>query len=183
MSNYQIMPALTEEGGLEGVTDTGRNIVSMPTPVTCHTCGVPIQGPVIWDRCGCGQETRRTLVLADVRDGHWVYGPGHCYMTPQPFCTSCRGTFVQDARRFGHPTLRAGICALCGRPFMAIGIRRRDYCSDECVAAARNTRRRGLAMTERCAQCAAALPPARADARFCSNACRQRAYRRRRNRF
>lgn len=62
-------------------------------------------------------------------------------------------------------------------------LRSRNFCSDLCAARtysrerhARKVRERG---TRKCFECAEVFEPARADARFCSVACKQKSYRHR----
>jgi hypothetical protein len=69
-------------------------------------------------------------------------------------------------------------CQGCGRTVHAHARRMARYCSDPCLAAARNRRRRVEREPVRC-PCGRVFLPARSDARYCSGACRQRAYRQR----
>ena len=55
-------------------------------------------------------------------------------------------------------------------------------CGPECRQAARYARLRIVRPTRACAQCQKPFVPRRDDARFCSVACKQRAYRRRASR-
>lgn len=68
-------------------------------------------------------------------------------------------------------------CAWCGRPML--GSRYRGHCSYECEHETEKAARRVVHEPIACEQCGAAFVPARVPAAYCSNACRQRAYRRR----
>ena len=68
-------------------------------------------------------------------------------------------------------------CAYCGDP---LPHRRRKYCSDPCQQAgwkAEQRHKRALARRRRCAGCNTPFTPTRADGLYCTDACRQRAYR------
>jgi hypothetical protein len=67
-------------------------------------------------------------------------------------------------------------CKGCGQRMKLNQYWRKSACSNRCEQRERRARR--LAHRRRyCATCKMAFTPKRADARFCSNACRQRAYR------
>lgn len=72
-------------------------------------------------------------------------------------------------------------CASCGRA-VRFAEQRAEYvtCCGDHAAKARNVRRRQSARRAECAGCAQPVPAGRSDLRYCSNACRQRAYRARR---
>jgi predicted nucleic acid-binding Zn ribbon protein len=89
---------------------------------------------------------------------------------------------------------RERTCKLCGQQFLGRGHERSGltptslyYCSDACAHNARNQRRRKTDMLARreavetqprhCAVCGERMPWRRGTRRYCSNACRQAAYR------
>jgi hypothetical protein len=144
------------------------------------------QGPVT--RCSdCSQTIRDTAYFAS-RDS-------------RPLCESCyRAAKVADRdaeaalyAQWGQelppleladvqlPTPRAA-CEVCGRP-IAYGTWRRsrlDICSSDCWRERVNRRRRVAREPRDCAACGRSFTPTRRDAAYCSSACRQNAYRRRR---
>ena len=109
--------------------------------------------------------------------GRWSHGVA-------PFCKAC----VEPKDR--HTSARP--CEGCGRPVHYIPSwcspyappPRHALCSDACKgrqqsATARRRRAEARGATRVCACCGEHFEPARADARYCSTACRMRAYRRR----
>jgi hypothetical protein len=74
-------------------------------------------------------------------------------------------------------------CAGCGRDVvfgMSAGqYRERVYCSDDCRAAYRRKRKESQPHTNTCEVCAKEFTSKRSDAKTCSSACRQKAYRQR----
>ena len=97
----------------------------------------------------------------------------------RPHCRKCRSS----ARDFAF-----GSCKNCGRPVY----RQRDrwrrftFCCERCAqttfvgianTAAKAWRAKARGSSRPCKQCSKPFKPARTDARYCSNACRQRAYR------
>ena len=83
-----------------------------------------------------------------------------------------------------HP---AQPCERCGRPVIFHAVRRiplHAVCGDACRYALRLTQARAPPGSRQrpqvvCMTCGRSFPPTRADARFCSAACRQQAYRQR----
>lgn len=67
-------------------------------------------------------------------------------------------------------------CEVCGRDVV-----NRRYCSDRCEYKAGNLRRRVGHESRRCVVCEEPFTPRRKDARYCSSACRQDAYRKRKD--
>jgi hypothetical protein len=127
---------------------------------------------------------------------------------PDVTCKDCRQLIAGDLYAFANnftPWWGLVLCAACAhkrypwyheRPHVTIcrrcGRRRhrnrgwgtsRAYCCDACAHAAdlkrRRSRRRTWHPKQTCATCGAAFTPTRSDARYCSPACRQRAYRQR----
>ena len=105
---------------------------------------------VIWDTCS-------TLALCQ---NEWV-----------PVCTYCLTTSERAL------TWQDRACPGCNRD-MSIEDNRPSVCSNRCYQRVRRKRRRDLAWT-RCAVCRQGFRQSRADSQYCSNACRQWAYRRR----
>ncbi len=72
-------------------------------------------------------------------------------------------------------------CEQCGRLVHSVRSRLREFCSETCRAEFTADQRRGARSEaragRRCEQCNEILDADRCDARYCSNACRQRAYR------
>src|SRR5262249_44229130 len=107
--------------------------------------------------------------------GRGIFG-GWC-STTAPQCESCK----PKGRVFWNPQS----CQQCGRP-VHNGLNRRRYlrtfCSSFCRQqfAVREARERRRRATQVCPTCGEVFEPPRADAKFCSSRCRQRAYRRRR---
>jgi len=112
----------------------------------------------------------------------WQHGHG---MTGRaPICDDCikvpgrRGLF---ALRTEHERLWLGAhCENCRRRLIVPPDARRKHacCSDRCLRAVKKAgRHRVRAFT--CDTCGATFPPARTDSRYCSPACRQKAYRQR----
>jgi hypothetical protein len=67
------------------------------------------------------------------------------------------------------------ICQGCGRKMMVPPKYSGAFCSTRCAARAR--RARGRMKAQRCIVCHKSFQTTRTDASFCSNACRQHAYR------
>jgi hypothetical protein len=117
----------------------------------------------------------------------------HAHPRP-PLCESCfrqlklgRGA-LGGYHEFGYRTLddvRLPVvrrCEICGRQVAFGGYRQRRYgifCSDGCERERVNRRRRVSHQPVACVVCDEHFTPARSDARYCSSACRQDAYRKR----
>jgi hypothetical protein len=69
-------------------------------------------------------------------------------------------------------------CEVCGRLLGRTQFMPNTICSADCRLEVRNRRRHRERVEHRC-ECGRTFTPARADAAYCSNACRQRAYRQR----
>lgn len=134
---------------------------------SCGICGKPFRpGEVIWR----GSTTmsfrggqRRTLV---------------------PMCDACRSK-VKD-QWWDHRWLETEPCESCGRTVRNLKSplthRRYVTCSEECrlkVQKLRESERRALDRLKVCGTCREPFEATRSDARYCSSACRQKAYRRR----
>jgi len=125
-----------------------------------------------------------------------VYAPyeGRSRTPPEyAVCAECRGK-CQMAHEHYHLSWRTRDrvslpCAGCGRAivlYLTDRPQERFYCSRLCHTAVTNRLRRERATAARaerepdkrpCEACGVVFVPARADARYCSSACRQRAYR------
>lgn len=142
---------------------------AIPRVVTCKECRAEIPPDVMMVICAFGPETARG------------YRPG------DTFCCDCANAskvagWLLPWRRWGARGKRDDYCrrcAYCGRGFY--GAMARRYCSDDCGERTRNARRnRSRVPTARpCVECGARFTPPRADGQYCSNACRQKAYRER----
>jgi len=82
---------------------------------------------------------------------------------------------VERARRWGD---RVSTCVFCGRYVTG----RKSYCSQRCINDAYMERRRqrhDATLQKVCAVCGNTFTAKRTDARYCSHACKQSAYRKR----
>ena len=155
---------------MSGVTDDDReqeyrrNIRNAQEDASvCAKCGrqIAASDPVWRERCSLGQG--------------WFGGHRE---TVAPVCFSCKSEY----ERFS-----ALPCGGCGRVVHNLDIGYRDrslwFCSEVCQAKARaaqaRERRREARDSRTCEGCAKTFNPTRTDARFCSVACKQRAYRQR----
>lgn len=153
------------------VTDACRLESRRPVTVTCGQCGT------------------------DLAEAIYAFG----LVNSQRVTLLCRRCAHERAPGWS----RSRPCRHCGRPRFYNVNWPRQYCTDECAALARAQRRRtravtetrhapdGLTVTAQCLQCGARLvrqlelfgrPWAqryRRGARYCSSACKQKAYRRR----
>jgi hypothetical protein len=95
-------------------------------------------------------------------------------------CQACRRCYGWGRRYVWS----SGPCEGCGRIVNEARWRPRRFCSRICedgyYAEQRRARRAEARAGRRCDVCAELLDAGRADARYCSSACRQKAYRRRR---
>jgi hypothetical protein len=127
----------------------------------------------------------------------WHFRPGHTrwrdltdFRNEGVACERCKAKppkgaehmFSEEAwqRPWGAPRP----CAHCRRPIFNRQPTKGAalMCGPECRQAARYARLRIVRPTRACAQCQKPFVPRRDDARFCSVACKQRAYRRRASR-
>jgi len=129
--------------------------------VTCADCGTATTGPVCrYVRAVPSGETFMGMPLND-------------YMSVT-LCQACGS---------GEEGVSHYICRWCDRPVTYTGHNWARYCTAGCLRSARRARRRlarELARQCRCGQCGGQFTAPRADARYCSDACRQLAYRQRR---
>lgn len=155
----------------EGVTDERPEpYESGQRTVTCSRCGAAV-----------GSDENVLVRGPSYRQRRW---------TQEFLCIDCvnnRGRYEDVpwstwcARQMGR-TWRdyQNWCAHCGRPFLGVATRR--WCSEACGEAARAARRdrtRPPIPARRCEMCGELIDATRGDAKFCSSACRQKAYRQR----
>ena len=99
-----------------------------------------------------------------------------------PTCVACAETTGGHHSVGWGPQIVVG-CAGCHRPMVTgrDSVRRHPVCSIECLYRFRKDERARWAVKPKrlCETCGTAYRPKRADARYCSPACRQKAYRRR----
>lgn len=81
------------------------------------------------------------------------------------------------AERYAAKTKRS---ILCGDWYATLSHARLNLCSLRCERHYRNTLRRKRAQLDFCAECDSEYPVTSGNHRYCSAACKQRAYRRRR---
>jgi hypothetical protein len=109
--------------------------------------------------------------------GYGFFGRWH--WTVAPFCEQHSGP--------RHEVHSSGPCENCGRLVHNTEgwkPRRRVYCCERCKLAqqatmARGRRTQARGATRVCAECGETFEPPRADAKFCSVRCKQKAYRKR----
>jgi hypothetical protein len=102
-----------------------------------------------------------------------------------PLCRTCAKEEIRYGLHSDAWLMKARPCEGCGRPVVqseSWSYRRQHWlCSDRCRdivrAAAARDRRRDALEERPCEDCGELFEPRRADARYCSAACRQRAYR------
>jgi hypothetical protein len=126
--------------------------------------------------CGCTLSAESPIWRQPLYLGPGFFG-GHSY-TVAPVCERCRA----DRREFRG----AKSCENCARPVhqeLNFRSHRRTFCCRTCEATVRiaeqKQQRSDARGTRQCETCGETFEPTRADARFCSSPCRQRAYRRR----
>ena len=102
-----------------------------------------------------------------------------CSHNLAPHCEQCSKSHWRSFRK-------AEACEGCGRPVYNEwhSLRpRRSVCSEQCrhkaTSAAAKRKRSEARGTRQCQDCGKTFKPTRSDARFCSVACKQRAYRKR----
>lgn len=144
-------------------------------PVTCWACGrdIPAEEPVYTDR-------QWWVMIGTTHDGRsvsWTEQHG-------PWCAQCA-----PGAKGNHPwaswpwhvrqPIPSRPCAWCSRPYHGHPANR--FCSERCANADRAERRRLARERQRsrclCAVCGRQFTAPRQDARYCTPACRQKAYR------
>ena len=151
------------------------NVTVMRTvPNNCPVCGEAIPADVAAVRA---QVTRRNN-----RRG---WGWPSAWTRREPVCQSCAGKWMGESVdglvRFVAPSVtdtETVSCQACDRLVMLTPDSRRkvNVCSDSCRMAYYAGKRVPIAVTHRCEGCGVVMH-GRADRKFCSAACRQRAYR------
>lgn len=169
------------QGGepVSGVGDDGASRYGSPhsvnsegegtaAPLDCSQCSAPIGGVAYFVEQRRRQPVCRACLVAQQRQrwaAHRQFMLDHG-VNPGPFA----------------PDLPlAHSCDACGRPiafFYWHGLFV-HVCSPTCQRARRNLRRRVTHEQTSCSTCGKTFTPTRRDARFCSGACRQKAYRQR----
>ena len=155
------------------------------------------RGPVTVTCAGCGRDIPPDELIYVDRERYVFIGDG--YVTSSlpigPWCAQCEGTAKPGNRPWnsaGRHAYQDGgwtwipepphCCRTCGRMFRAA---RAAYCSDRCENAGRTDRQRaareGLRSRRQCSACGEFFAAPRGDARYCSPACRQKAYRERKS--
>ena len=98
---------------------------------------------------------------------------GGMSFTVAPVCKKCRLEY--------YDWIPAQPCEACQR--MVVNLprfnRKHTFCCKSCEVLYYSHRRKKAAAEQLCAQCGEAFRPTRSDSLYCSNACRQRSYRKR----
>lgn len=159
--------AIRQIGGVtRDESDTRRRTTIRNAQWNCSQCA----------KCGDALAPDAPVWRQRVRLGPGFFG-GHSD-TVAPLCERCRADWKEF--RGAEP------CENCGRPVHQEYNRRiylYTFCCSTCERAVRvaeaRERRTDARDTRQCRTCGETFEPTRTDARFCSSACRQRAYRRR----
>jgi predicted nucleic acid-binding Zn ribbon protein len=136
---------------------------------------------------GCGRELGNDEAVGRARIffGRGFFGRWRNVVAP--FCGQCLEQHLQ--RAYGRGVCATGKCEGCGRTVHETERRwhaRHHFCSDACrrkhesqrsAAIARQRRAEARGPSRQCVVCNEAFEPARADARYCSPACKQKAHR------
>lgn len=159
---------------------------------TCHRCGqdIPAGQPVYRKEVRTGEHTWKSNG-ASYPVSVKVSFCEPCWTRENPYRWQGFGTGLKnkldegqwDEMRKWYPGVIEGQpysrCEGCGRLLGRACYWPSRSCSRECMRDARNERRRKPGETRTCARCSTEFVPPRADARYCSGACRQAAYRNR----
>jgi hypothetical protein len=111
---------------------------------------------------------RETIVAQIFGTGDAAFAATDYKLTP--VCDAC--VTPKEAAN----TTKASNCAVCGQRMMTAPFPPRSVCSSRCYQRQLRARKRASARAT-CSTCGLGFVPKRKDARFCSDACRQRAYR------
>jgi hypothetical protein len=152
-------------GAVTAIEDTDR---SPRTPVTllCQSCGGDIGPNAVSIRDSGGGSLAFGMQAG--REVHWIV---------YHHCVAC----ASEDERWLVPHARP--CTACGRPVIAPRYRcsvrgGRVFCSKGCEGFMYRYERHAAAVTT-CLRCGDAFTPGRGDSKYCSGACRQAAYRQR----
>jgi hypothetical protein len=131
-------------------------------PDECYRCEKPL---------GPGGEVWRVRIYV----GRGFFGDSFLIL---PHCPECG---AKAAGSWRARRAKPWPCEACGRPVVDTGYLPPDHtaCGSPCREEARKVRRRAQHDEQACATCGKPFTPTRADAAYCSSACRQRAYRER----
>lgn len=142
-------------------------------------------------KCGRGLKTDEAVYIAVVWAGHrpltGTYGRHY-----GPVCEGCAPPYMKGEGRYYNPRIdrcEQRSCDTCERPVVWKSSRRDYYrrhvfCSERCQWSYYNTARNERAAHARekvCEVCNETFTAARRDAKTCSSACKQKAYRRRKD--
>ena len=141
------------------IVTTGRGNSVVPRPPVTLWCPF------------CGKDIAPTATSCFLPGGELAFGQDDSGKAFKTFvyhgCRECIGT-----RDLAWGDKRRGPCEACGRP--VVGGR---VCSRGCEGYVYRTLRRRAAVAT-CRSCGASYHPKRSDARYCSAACKQKAWRR-----
>jgi hypothetical protein len=131
---------------------------------------------------GCGRKLRadEPVWRYQQQTGRGLFG-GTC-SDLAPYCAECRRDYWD--------VFQSGECGTCGRPVHNTDRRRRRwiFCCGQCrgrhleahqAATARQRRAEARGASRPCVECGEHFEPRRADSKYCSPACKQKAYRKR----
>jgi hypothetical protein len=109
----------------------------------------------------------------------YVLGPGYYAQT---YCEACATAAHPEWARYGM-RVKSTVCRRCGRKryYQGSELWPRTYCTEACRLQARRERYRHsrTRLEATCLRCGREFSTTRAAGRYCSPACRQRAYRQR----
>jgi hypothetical protein len=112
------------------------------------------------------------LIAEELPDGTCVYTNEWVAV-----CSACATPAEQKA------ATKRDVCRGCEQPLLLPARYRAEVvaCSNRCVQRCRRRSNRQYRPSITCQECATAFQPSRSDSRYCSTACRQKAYRQRRS--
>jgi predicted nucleic acid-binding Zn ribbon protein len=141
----------------------GRKQASVTEPLTCYSCKKRITGSV-------------TIIMRRIRRFPRIDLCLLCSLL-EPWRAGLSAPSRRQCMLDGHAA--RGLCE-CGRLMRVIGcyhVRRSVFCSPRCQQVNANKRRRIRHGAIACTVCNEVFVPKRADAKTCSNRCRQAAFR------
>lgn len=147
-------------------------------------CDTPITGPAFLVEASRSQGRRRWKVRALLCEPCYRLG----WPTIDGRSVSAAATTRQRSRFEWFALVGRGAeqapapCAACGRLIVrgADPLLKRVTCSHSCSTSLTRSRNGNKGTDRPCPECGDPIVTGRADSRYCSNACRQRAYRKRR---